>query len=420
MALDDRITIIHAPNGYGKTTILRLLNGFFTGRFTDIESVPFDEFSILLEDSTAIRVFHLPRREKRKGDGLLVRLEREGILLDETHLRTLDPREAEFPLHAIDEFLPFLTRIGESTWRNIENGEELSFGEIFNRYEDMLPVRLTRQKTAPWLRELTQSIKIRFIESQRLSRDSRNSRGHRNSGVEPAVAFYSKQIAREMTRRLAEYAELSQSLDQTFPMRLVEHLSSGSATSMSPEELEERLGALDQKRARLREAGLLEREDVSFKVPPALQDLAQQVLPMYVSDVEKKLGVFANILEKIELFKAIVSQRFRYKTATIDKENGFTFESMGQTLSPMVLSSGEQHLLVLWSELIFMVDKGSLVLIDEPEMSLHISWQQDFLRELSAITRLSNFDALIATHSPQIINERFDLVSVLEGPEWHR
>jgi len=56
-------------------------------------------------------------------------------------------------------------------------------------------------------------------------------------------------------------------------------------------------------------------------------------------------------------------------------------------------------------------------MIDEPEISLHIAWQQDFLNDISAIIDLSKFDVLLTTHSPDIINNRWDLTVALEGPE---
>lgn len=73
------------------------------------------------------------------------------------------------------------------------------------------------------------------------------------------------------------------------------------------------------------------------------------------------------------------------------------------------LSSGEQHEVVLLSELLFKATENSLVLIDEPEISLHVVWQKEFLNDIKEIIVLKNIDIVIATHSPQIINERWDL-----------
>ena len=65
-------------------------------------------------------------------------------------------------------------------------------------------------------------------------------------------------------------------------------------------------------------------------------------------------------------------------------------------------------------ELLFKVSPNTLVLIDEPEISLHVAWQKEFLNDLSKITELENIRVIVATHSPQIINEHWDLTVDLE------
>ena len=67
-------------------------------------------------------------------------------------------------------------------------------------------------------------------------------------------------------------------------------------------------------------------------------------------------------------------------------------------------------------ELLFKAKPNSLVLIDEPELSLHLGWQVEFLKDLQNIAKLRNFDVLLATHSPEIISDRWDLTVELKGP----
>lgn len=50
------------------------------------------------------------------------------------------------------------------------------------------------------------------------------------------------------------------------------------------------------------------------------------------------------------------------------------------------------------------------MLIDEPELSLHVAWQKRFLPDLLEIVATAGFDVLIATHSPYIVGDYSDLM----------
>ena len=91
-------------------------------------------------------------------------------------------------------------------------------------------------------------------------------------------------------------------------------------------------------------------------------------------------------------------------------------DDRGNRLPLDSLSSGEQHELVLHYDLLFRVQANTIVLIDEPELSLHVSWQKRFLPDLLEVAKLSTFDAIVATHSPYIIGERDDLMAGLGDP----
>ncbi|MBT9523423.1 MAG: ATP-binding protein [Dechloromonas sp.] len=70
-------------------------------------------------------------------------------------------------------------------------------------------------------------------------------------------------------------------------------------------------------------------------------------------------------------------------------------------LSIVDASSGEQQLLSSLFGLVAEMQDDALVLIDEPELSLHPSWQTQFLDLLSLVIRPFNgCHVLVATHSP--------------------
>jgi len=79
-------------------------------------------------------------------------------------------------------------------------------------------------------------------------------------------------------------------------------------------------------------------------------------------------------------------------------------------LSLKKASSGEQCLLVLMLGIAGHITDGALVLIDEPEISLHPRWQEEFMVLLT--TSFSGYRGcqfIVATHSPQVISR-------LKGP----
>ncbi len=117
--------------------------------------------------------------------------------------------------------------------------------------------------------------------------------------------------------------------------------------------------------------------------------------------------------ERLELFSGIIENAgFANKHLEVDRRYGFRFVSDNSErtiLSPEQMSSGEQHLSIIAFELLFMAPDESLVLIDEPEISLHLMWQLDFLKNMQSILKLRDLQAIVATHSPEIFNQKWSL-----------
>ncbi|KQG95962.1 ATP-binding protein [Acinetobacter baumannii] len=87
-------------------------------------------------------------------------------------------------------------------------------------------------------------------------------------------------------------------------------------------------------------------------------------------------------------------------------------------------SSGEQCMLALMLGIAGHITNDSLIFIDEPEISLHPKWQEEFMPLLIKIfSNYSNCHFLIATHSPQIISQLEDdncfITSLTENIIYH-
>lgn len=93
------------------------------------------------------------------------------------------------------------------------------------------------------------------------------------------------------------------------------------------------------------------------------------------------------------LFKTKLLRRIR---VYLEKQDGAVFELQHA-------SSGELSLI---SSLVFLsttVEQNSIVLIDEPENSLHPSWQREYVGKIFSALSYRNVSIIIATHSPLVV-----------------
>ena len=84
----------------------------------------------------------------------------------------------------------------------------------------------------------------------------------------------------------------------------------------------------------------------------------------------------------------------------IQKNTLIFVEKDGNILQLNDLSAGEKQLLYLLLTVFLMDEKPAILLLDEPELSLHITWQEkliDALRHLNPVCQI-----ITTTHSPSI------------------
>jgi predicted ATP-binding protein involved in virulence len=424
--LDGRVTIIHGLNGLGKTTLLRMVKALCSSRYSELRGVPFTELKLDFDNNTSVLVTKTDepvedRERRRRRYGIAISYWEDGVEKQSYKPpNRLEPHLMNETIEWLNHRVPGLDRIESERWVYRPTREMLSLEDVLERFGELLPPGLVLSpKNAPeWIKQLSEGIQVRLIETQRLvmPRIGPEHPRYEDAGTGPAIVMHSRELAEKIGSQETEYGSLSQSLDRTFPMRYVQQKTK---ISMSDEELRNRFQDLESKRARLEEAGLLEKEQTGFELPTHMDDATRGVMSVYVSDIEKKLSVFDDLAARIDLFRRIVNDHFMYKELRASKRKGFRFFSTrtGEELNSTDLSSGEQHEVVLLYELLFHVASNSLIMIDEPEISLHIAWQEEFLKDLQQIIKLSPFDAIIATHSPQIVNDRWDLTVELTGPE---
>ena len=246
---DERIMIMIGPNGFGKTTILRIIDVLFNQPLLRLASMPFREVSVSFDDGSNLIVKRTPQ-EENQGEGVPIgpQLIFQPSSGEEETFRVkaqIDPKELRFPIDAIDDVIPVLARTGSRKWLDQRTGNILSLEDVFTLFGDELARHFGElSPTGPeWLREIREAVAVRFIDTERLTRplpkqilpgqrySLRAARDYPEGYPKRTVRFYSEELAEHVQRILAEYGSLSQSLDRTFPVRLVEE-HQGSDYSM--------------------------------------------------------------------------------------------------------------------------------------------------------------------------------------------
>ncbi|MBN8932616.1 MAG: hypothetical protein J0G97_12330, partial [Rhizobium pusense] len=60
--LDERITIVHAPNGFGKTVVLKLINAFFGGSLAAFREFEFESAQYHFDNGGVVIVDQVVRK----------------------------------------------------------------------------------------------------------------------------------------------------------------------------------------------------------------------------------------------------------------------------------------------------------------------------------------------------------------------
>ena len=418
--LDDRITLLHGRNGVGKTSVLRMINAFLRGDVAYFSRIPFTRFLRTFQDDSSLEL--TPDGPTIKSDGGTLTLRRKGRRKKsvKVNLRL----NAELLAARTDHLEPYSGV--ENAWIDVRDGEVLSEMEVLSRYGR--PGReYSHREKVPWLYEFLENANAHLIEAQRLvrtpfdaaSQDDFTPRYRRRAYPHPVLTSSVVECSRDFKKRLghamATYGTRAQTLDQTFPQRLM--MTSDTIRIL---DIQERMEKLTEKTENYKTIGILDKTTAHpFDIGSLgdLDDTQASAMSLYVQDTEQKLEVLDDLANRTRHLLDSVNGKFRHKKIRIDREEGLVAQGeKDQNLPLHSLSSGEQHELVLHYDLLFKTLPNTVVLIDEPEISLHVAWQKKFLPDLGEIVRISGFDAVVATHSPYIVGDRDDLMVGLGDP----
>lgn len=128
------------------------------------------------------------------------------------------------------------------------------------------------------------------------------------------------------------------------------------------------------------------------------------ILSPYVRSLQERVTANQNLLMLMDTFERTVNKFLRRKRISLHLSDGIRIlDDDGNALEPSLLSSGEQHLLFLVCSALAARDQPTIILVDEPELSLNYKWQRDLTPSLTTLAGpMAQF--IMATHSFEIIS----------------
>lgn len=405
-------TIILAPNGAGKTHILRLTAAALALDGQTLLETIYTDLTIDFSDGQRLVV---TRTVDDREPYVRMRAFRGGARFGAGLGFAIDDLDTE---HALP---PGIVKIGPGRWFNERTGAHLSANELRRRYRIEANALLGRLKEAPEIESLCGQPRPVFIDTWRLDAradDSRTMgdwalpRGRSGADAASRIRGYTEKLSEEITEARRASVQATQSADLSFARRALD----AADLTIKESELHERYDETVDRYEALARNGLAVGE-APIPFPEKTSPTVRRILSVFLDDWDRRLKPLLPVNEKLQTLREILDSKLAPsgKRTSISARGGLEFHNLsGQRLPVSRLSSGEQHLVALFTLLLFAAKSGSLVLIDEPEISLHAAWKHAFLSDITRVAEVSDLQIVLATHSAGIVNGRWDLTEELE------
>lgn len=398
----DRLLVLYGDNGTGKTTVLKALFHLLSpetgqGHKSALVQVPLSRLEV--QFTTGDQVW-LQRKE-----GQLVGSYVLGLRMNKKKEKTCEFRATDEgaikPSEEINSFLQLLSSLDlafyflsdDRTVRlaGVDRRDSFFAGEELYEQDFMfgldLPPQLLRRRISPDPEQRAQQLLVQSMKHAENWIQSQAVRGA-SQGESSVNALYG-----EILSRIA-----------TVPLK------PESAKADDVASLARRMATLENRSKTYAMYGLLPEfhgKDILRIVKSAAAThavLVSSVLTPYLESVEKKLDAMESLQRQINALVVLVNSFYSRKRLSFEIHEGFRiFTDDGKPIQPHMLSSGERHLLLLFCNTIQALDKQSIFMIDEPEISLNIKWQRRLLSALRECAGNGPVQYIFATHSFEIL-----------------
>lgn len=424
--LGPGLNILHGKNGTGKTTLLHILANLFNRDIARFCHIHFNTISVTTLSGSIIVLRQLntpPRQIEVTIDSNTIELVSQGEMLS----RALDQLLRE-RLGTRSVYLPAFRAILEGTSESrlsFREREEHSaeMTDIIRRLELDQPVERTHAKAirSNTERSRNESIAAKTIQCRKWFGD-----------FVPIIRYPSlSEVHSEITNELQEGSyELSRTDQQTLSWVFVRVLETlvGDERGQSQEDVSNVLARVRTNLSSLNPGGSGQIEIynqlaalIDLYGPKLAQGGAKGILSVYDKALSDRALAQAKAFASVRTYVDSVNRFLEGKSLQFEAGAGRRPEFTvvlpdGRSARLSVLSSGERHVSTLLFAATHMASSDSIVLLDEPELSLHVDWQRIILNEL--MKQVGDRQIIACTHSPEIGADHRRVLKQLGSSPW--
>lgn len=425
MKFDKTVNIYIGENGLGKTTILNCIYYILEKKFDKLLDIEFDTifvkfknqenpFKVTFQDISSYNDRRMPRSRFREED---IEYILSDILNSDRKMDFLNDEFLDIAVSRVSRVIgmPYtiakkyvVSYLNNTLHKNGTKKTESNFKNVDNLINAID-------------KNMEQKI-LYFTTYRRIENDFSKilSREERYNESDLLIQFGMSDVERLIKKILTSVKDSSRESFNKMTGVLLNQYSSGnnyqnnklSNTEINIEMAKiilNRLGGelLDQDKTRI--VDLLMSKEIYGEKYAHLQNLLIRLIENYYKDkmYDDKIKKFADTCNKY-----LNGKEFRYNQSELTLNIYLNHSEVSdKDKQPIInlsqLSSGEKQIVSLFSKLYLESDKESILIIDEPELSISMKWQRMLLPD---IIRSDNCKLLLTvTHSPFIFDNEFDM-----------
>ncbi|WP_405229334.1 AAA family ATPase [Lentisalinibacter sediminis] len=397
-ALQPDVNFLIGANGSGKTTVINLLAAALQGDFSTLDRFPFKSISIGLKEVGGRRKpsILVTKRSPRRASFQTVEYQIRNAASEPPRKYSLDEYEHQKLLrrmYAADRHLASSASIRR---RRMTRG-------VVQHLRQLVSVN--------WL-SIHRSTFNRLFAEEDESYESTVDKKIEDLG--DGLVRYFSSISRMRDELLADFQQ------QVFLSLIDLPKDSDSTPALEFESLREGLTAiyeqfgvdtkttlrkLDQYFSALtRGIDSIENKDFDTSWRELVAAITAPRVAMVVREWWALQDRQARVEESRTKFLSLINGMLQNKALSINDNNELEVATTsGIRLTPRQLSSGEKQLLIILGDALLQRGKPYVYIADEPELSLHVDWQEALIRTLREINPQAQ--VIVATHSPDIVGD---------------